>query len=74
MINSPKDGQSTSHDHGFFVDHIVLVADKVGREGGTGGKDGCLRDQGGSGQSINYGLGSFRWRFRGDIGSVAVRG
>ena len=46
MVNSPENGQSAHHDNGFLVDHVVFVADEIGREGGTGGKDGGLGDQG----------------------------
>ena len=54
MENSPENGHGGHHDNGFMVDHIVLVANEVGREGGTSGKDGRLGDQRRAGKSINY--------------------
>lgn len=74
MEKSPEDSQSGHHDNGFMVDHIILVADEVGRDRGTSGKDGRLRDQGRAGKSINYGLRSLRRRLRGDVGSITMGG
>ena len=74
VIDTPENTQSTHHDNGLFIDHIVLVANKVRRDRGTSGENGCLGNEGRSWKSIDYGLRPLcRW-FRGDIGRIAMGG
>lgn len=73
LDDGTPDAQQTKGDDGLLVDDIVLVAEGVDGQTGSGGQDGGLGDERVAGQGIEDGLGLLLGVFGRDVGRVAGR-